>query len=390
MSIEDCSDAAGGVPSVVAADEVAMATELQSAIALGLVPGVGPRLLTELTAVFGSCAAVLQQSAVQLRQVSGVGAKTASGLQDPDLLLRARQVLSECGTAGIRVLLSGTPEYPRRLLEICDYPRVLFQRGVLLPQDELSIAIVGSRRCTPYGLRQAERLGASLARAGLTVISGLARGIDGAAQRAALRAGGRTVAVLPAGVQNIYPPEHADLAAEIVQQGALLSEMSHRQQLLPGLFPQRNRIISGLCLGVLVIEASRRSGALYTARHAIEQGRDVFALPGPVDSLASAGCLELLRDGVQLVRHADDVLEALGPLPQPARRSRSETVHQPRELSLNALEKDVLNRIGQQPCAVDQVLRGREQQAPQILATLTVLEVRRLIRRLPGNQVVRY
>lgn len=366
------------------------AAELQSAIALGLVSGVGPRLLAELTSVFGSCTAVLQQSAEQLRQVSGIGAKIVSGLQDPGLLQRAQQILDECRAGGIQPLLSGTAEYPRRLLEICDFPRVLFQRGVLLPQDELSIAIVGSRRCTPYGLRQAERLGASLARAGLTIVSGLARGIDGAAQRAALRAGGRTVAVLPAGVQNIYPPEHADLAEEIVQQGALLSEMSHQQQLLPGLFPQRNRIISGLCLGVLVIEASRRSGALYTARHAIEQGRDVFALPGPVDSLASAGCLELLRDGVQLVRHADDVLEALGPLPQPAMRSRTETVHQPRELSLNMLERDVLNRIGRQPCGIDEVLRGREQQAAQILSTLTVLEVRRLIRRLPGNHVVRY
>jgi phosphohistidine phosphatase SixA len=154
--------------------------ELQSAIALGLISGIGPRLLAELTSVFGSCAAVLQQSAEQLRQVSGVGAKIVAGLQDPGLLLRAQQILDECRAGGIRPLLSGTSEYPRRLLEICDFPRVLFQRGVLLPQDELSIAIVGSRRCTPYGLRQAERLGASLARAGLTVVSGLARGIDGA------------------------------------------------------------------------------------------------------------------------------------------------------------------------------------------------------------------
>ncbi|HCP13957.1 MAG TPA: DNA-protecting protein DprA [Planctomycetaceae bacterium] len=365
-------------------------SELRAAIALGLVPGVGPRLQTELTAVFGSCAAVLRQSVQDLREAGGVSAKVAAALQSPTWLAEADRVLEECQSLGIRPLLSGTPGYPRRLLEICDYPRILFQRGVLLPQDELAIAIVGSRRCTAYGLRQAERLGASLARAGLTVVSGLARGIDQAAQRAAVRAGGRTLAILPAGVQNIYPPEHADFAAEIVQQGALLSEMSHHQQLLPGLFPQRNRIISGLSLGVLVIEASRRSGALYTARHALEQGRDVFAVPGPVDSLASAGCLELLRDGVQLVRHADDVLEALGPLPQPAQLSRTETVVQPRELSLNTIEKEVLNQIGLQPCSVDAVLRGREQQSPQILATLTVLEVRRLIRRLPGNQVVRY
>jgi DNA processing protein len=166
--------------------------------------------------------------------------------------------------------------------------------------------------------------------------------------------------------------------------------MPLNQRILPGLFPQRNRIISGLCLGVIVIEAARNSGALYTARHAVEQGRDVFALPGPVDSLASAGCHELIRDGVTLVRHADDVLAALGPLPSPASPSTSVTIHSPRELNLNAIESRVLNQITLQPVPIDEVLRAMSAESSQVLATLTVLEVRRLVRRLPGNLVVRY
>jgi DNA processing protein len=214
--------------------------------------------------------------------------------------------------------------------------------------------------------------------------------VDWRAHQGALTAGGRTLAVLPGGVTTVYPPEHDTLAREISEQGAVLSEMPLNQRILPGLFPQRNRIISGLCLGVIVIEAARNSGALYTARHAVEQGRDVFALPGPVDSLASAGCHELIRDGVTLVRHADDVLAALGPLPSPASPSTSVTIHSPRELNLNAIESRVLNQITLQPVPIDEVLRAMSAESSQVLATLTVLEVRRLVRRLPGNLVVRY
>src|SRR5207247_2643174 len=173
----------------------------------------------------------------------------------------------------------------------------------------------GSRSCTSYGRRIAERIGHDLARAGWTVVSGLARGIDGAAHRGALQAGGRTLAVLAGGLSRIYPPEHQDLAAEVAASGALLTEAPMRMEPMAALFPQRNRIISGLSRAVVIVEAADKSGALITARLAAEQGREVFAVPGPVDSAASAGSLHLLRQGAKLVRNADDILEDLHALP---------------------------------------------------------------------------
>ncbi|MEI7698360.1 MAG: DNA-processing protein DprA [Planctomycetia bacterium] len=362
-----------------------------ASVALSLATGIGPRLQASLLSRFGSCRAVLSQPKQMLLQVEGIGEKTADAILDAQLLHQADEMILQCSRLGVEILLhSEDAGYPRRLREICDAPQVIYRRGMLLPQDELAVAIVGARRCSTYGRRHAERLAAQLSRAGLTIVSGLARGIDLAAHQGALTAGGRTLAVLPGGVTTVYPPEHDKLAQEISEQGAVLSEMPLNQRILPGLFPQRNRVISGLSLGVIVIEAARNSGALYTARHALEQGREVLALPGPVDSLASAGCHELIRDGVTLVRHADDVLEALGPLPGPANPAKNVTVHTPRELNLNAIESAVLNQITLDPVSIDEVLRTTRAESSQVLATLTVLEVRRLIRRLPGNFVVRY
>jgi len=221
------------------------------------------------------------------------------------------------------------------------------------------------------------------------VISGLARGVDAAAHRGALAAGGRTIAVAATGLAQVYPPEHKDLSTQIEQSGAVVSESRLDQEPVAGLFPQRNRIISGLSLGVIIVEATRNSGAIHTARHAMEQGREVMAVPGRVDSLASEGCHDLIRDGAALVRHVDDVLQALGPLPQPLQRTQTETVHTPRELTLNPQERHVLNLIGQEPKPIDQVLQEADLETPRVLATLTVLEMKRLIRRLPGGFLIR-
>lgn len=364
--------------------------ELVALVALSLAAGIGPKLQTTLLEQFGTACEVLSQPKEVLLKVNGIGPKTAASIVNPALLDEARQVLQDCHTLQVDVLDQKHRNYPQRLREICDSPTVLYQKGVLLPQDELAIGIVGSRRCTAYGRRQAERMAASLSRAGFTIVSGLARGIDGAAHRGALKSGGRTLAILASGVKTIYPPEHKDLAEEISQQGALLSEMPLEQRPLPGLFPQRNRIISGICLGVIVIEATRRSGALYTARHALEQGREVFALPGPVDSLASEGCHDLIRDGVTLVRNVDDVLSELGPLPVPSTQSSSVTIHSPRELVLTAQETEVLNQVSSQPTSIDEILRACKIESSRVLATLTILEMRRLIRRQPGNLYVRH
>jgi DNA processing protein len=234
------------------------------------------------------------------------------------------------------------------------------------------------------------RFATGLARAGVTVISGLARGIDAAAHQGALRAGGRTLAVLASDVVNVYPPEHRGLASEIARSGAILSETCLNQRPTAGVFPQRNRIISGLSLGVIIVEASVKSGALHTARHASEQNRDVLAVPGRVDSPTSAGCHALLRDGATLIRDVDDVLEALGPLAQPVMpNATGHIVHTPRELKLSEQERTVLDLITLEPIAIDTVLATASLDASRVLATLTVLELRHLVQRLPGSFVRR-
>ena len=193
-------------------------------------------------------------------------------------------------------------------------PALIFVRGSLLPRDTLAVAIVGSRRCTHYGVRQTERLSAALSRIGFTIVNGLAQGIDASAHRGALLAGGRTIVVLASELDNIYPAENKELVVRISDFGALISEMPTGGEPIGALFPQRNRIISGLNSGVLIVEAAERSGAMITVRHSLEQNRAVFALPGPVDNLVSRGCHQLLRDGAHLVETDEDVLDALGSL----------------------------------------------------------------------------
>jgi DNA processing protein len=204
-----------------------------------------------------------------------------------------------------------------------------------------------------------------------------------------MEANGRTIAVLGTGVGHIYPPEHGPLSEEVIAHGAVISEACLRQAPVPGLFPQRNRIISGLSQGVLIVEAARNSGALHTARHALEQGREVFVVPGRLDSAASEGCHDLIRDGAQLVRHVDDILETLGPLTQPTISAEGKTILTPRELNLNEQERELLDLIPLEPGTVDEVLRSSDIDDARVLSTLTVLEMKRLIRRLPGGYVVR-
>lgn len=356
---------------------------------LNLVPGIGPRLLHSLLEYFGSAAAVLSADGDSLRSVPGVGPKLANSILDHRDSERATREIERCEKLGVRLITRDCPDYPPLLKQIHDAPPVFYCRGELLARDQLSIAIVGSRRCTLYGRQQAQKIASGLARAGMTVVSGLARGIDGAAHAGAVQAGGRTLAVLGTGVLKIYPPEHADLSKQVIEHGALISEFPLDTRPSPGLFPQRNRIISGLSHGVIVIEATRKSGAMHTVRHAMEQGREVFALPGRVDSLASEGCHDLLRDGVTLIRGVDDVLESLGPLIQPVATSETEQVHSPRELTLNERELEVLNLTTIDAVAIDEILRATDLPPSSVLSTLTVLEMKRMVRRLPGSMIVR-
>ena len=366
-----------------------MDRQILAALRLNLVQGVGPRIQRALCDRFGTPGDVFAASAQELQSVSGVGPKLVAAILEARASDAAERETARCRDAGIRLVLAGSAAYPRMLGEICDAPHVLYCRGSIEPRDHLAVAIVGSRRCTVYGKQQAERLADGLSRAGVTVVSGLARGIDSAAHRGALSAGGRTFAVMATGLAHIYPPEHAELAGEVAAHGALLSEARLDQAPVAGLFPQRNRIIAGLSLGVIIVEASRRSGALYTARHAMEQGREVFAVPGRIDSLASEGCHDLIRDGATLVRGVDDVLESLGPLVEPVKTDGEAAVHDPRELTLNDQERGVLAHVPIDATHVDEIVRTAGLESSRVLATLTVLEMKRMVRRLPGGYYVR-
>jgi len=356
---------------------------------LNLVAGVGPRLQRNLLDAFGSVSAVFAAEPAVLERVAGVGPKVARLISAARQSSEAEREWQRCCERGVRLIPSGTDAYPGNLREISDAPGLLYARGTIEPQDDLAVAIVGSRRCTHYGRQQAERIGRALSLAGMTVVSGLARGIDAAAHRGALAGGGRTMAVLATGLLSIYPPEHAGLAREITENGAIVCESKLDQYPAAGLFPQRNRIISGLSLGVIIIEARRKSGALHTARHAMEQGREVMAVPGPIDSMASEGSHDLLRDGATLIRSVDDVFESLGPLVQPVNTSAQTQVRSPRELALSRQELAVLNLVAAQPGPVDEILRQASIEPSRVLATLTVLEMKRMVKRLPGGLLVR-
>ncbi|MDX1962500.1 MAG: DNA-processing protein DprA [Pirellulales bacterium] len=358
-------------------------------VRLCLVPGIGPKMRVTLLEHFSTAYQVFSAAPAELRKITGVGVKLLREVQQAPPPEAIQVQLDQWQSQGIGTCLPGDATYPQLLSQLDTPPGLLFTRGELLATDQLALAIVGTRHCTQYGKLMAERLAAGLSRAGYTIISGLARGIDAAAHQAALSAGGRTIAVLGSGVANIYPPEHAELAVEISRQGAVISESQPAALPMKGSFPQRNRIISGMALGVIVVEADTGSGALITARHAQEQGREIFAVPGRADSRVSRGCHRLIRDGAKLVETVDDVLEELGPLVARTPTISGTEIQHPAELQLSDPEKAVLATIGSEAISIDQVISASGLSAPQVLSTLSVLEMRRLVRRGSGQMVQR-
>lgn len=355
-------------------------------IALHLVTGVGPRLTGALLSHFGSASKVLRASVAELREIPYLGNKVAESLTralaNPDVD-RECSLLAE---HGVQILVKGQTGYPEMLATVDDAPHLLFVKGTLQKRDEKAIAVVGSRACTSYGKRLAERIASELARAGWTIVSGLARGIDACAHRGALKAQGRTLAVLAGGLSKIYPPEHLDLAREVSSAGALLTESCMLMEPMATLFPARNRIISGLSRAVVVIEAAEKSGALITARLAEEQGREVFALPGPVDSAASGGSLQLLRKGAKLVRSAEDILEDLQELPGllPSTAAPAEM-----PANLDEPQQKIWLALADRRLVEDLVV---ELSLPitELTRHLMTLELKKIVRRLPGNWYERF
>lgn len=378
---------------------------------LTLTPGLGPTLIARTTRQLGGPQAVLDASAAQLAAVPGIGPQRAGRIRrDIDALIAAnalaaeRDAVERCGAAVIAI---DDPAYPKLLRCIDDPPPLLYVRGRLAPEDAIALAVVGARRCTHYGREQADRLAGLAARAGLTIVSGGAYGIDAAAHHGAMRSGGRTLAVLGSGLAEPYPHEHIELFDRIVadDQGAVISELPMTAPPRPENFPSRNRIISGLSLGVLVIEASLRSGALITARLAAEEHhREVLALPGRVDSPASAGCHRMLREGwAALVTGLDDILAGLGETGQllaaadttnahagdvdSIKRSTGSQDDTPFTRNLTNSQRLILQKLGElsEAADVDALAAATGLAVPALRADLTLLEIRGLVRRSAGG-----
>ncbi len=321
----------------------------------GRVPGIGPARTRLLLRAFGTLQAAWDRALIDLR-AAGLDERTATSARAAFAKLDPEAEWRKLEQAGISVLTVEDDAYPERLRNIAAAPALLYLRGALAPEDEFSVGIVGTRRATPYGREVAHRIATDLAAAGVTVVSGLAKGIDGVAHDRALAAGGRTLAVLGHGLDQVYPPEHKSLAARIADgRGALITEYPPGARIDPANFPARNRIISGLALGVVIIEADHKSGAMITADFAGDQGREVFAVPGSILSSASAGCNALLKDGATLVTEGADILAAL----RLEQRREHHAVQQELPTLPGVPGADaVLGALGAEPCHIDDLCRA--------------------------------
>jgi DNA processing protein len=363
--------------------------DLRDLLALQLVPGLGPRRTAALLAHFGTAARVRSARSAQLRQVSIIGEKLADDIVSRLASIDVDAELARMAKHDVRLLVLGTPDYPPGVAAISDAPHLLYMRGTLNESDADAVAIVGSRHCTEYGKRTTRQIAAGLARKGVCVVSGLARGIDGVAHQAALEAGGRTLAVLAGGLSRIYPPEHTELAGAVAASGALLTEASMERNPEAGMFPARNRIISALSKVVVIVEAAEKSGALITAEHAAEQGRTVLAVPGPVDSASSGGTNDLIRQGAVLCRHADDVLEELrgvSAMSQAAKASQAPAGPPP---GLDETQRNLWDFLAGGIRSLDEMAQSLRLNVPQLTTALMMLEMKKIVKRLPGNRYER-
>jgi len=361
--------------------------EREAYIALNMMEHVGPVGVCSLVSTLGCAIRVFDAGARELRVARGVGTEVAESI------IRQRDELdwqAEPGRAeaiGARIVTQIDDEYPKDLLQIHDPPLALYVRGRLECRDRNAIAVVGTRRPTHYGRDCAEKFAYQLGKRGLVVVSGLAAGIDMVAHQGALKAGGRTLAVLGSGLDYIYPASNAELAEDIAARGALISEFPLGRRPDKTTFPMRNRIVSGMSMGVLIIEAGHRSGALITASLALEQGRAVFAVPGRVDSRASVGCHELIRNGACLTRQVDDILDELDLLlPRERTPMGAPTRARP---PLTEGESRVFDLLESGSRDVDSLIRTTGMRPGEVSSVLIGLEMKRVVRMLPGRMVER-
>lgn len=349
--------------------------DIKYRVGFSLIPGIGRVRFTQLESYFGSLEAAWKATTAELKQ-SGLdnGSIRAITGQRPKISLETE--MEKLDRYGVKVITCHDPDYPPRLKEIYDYPPLLYIRGSLLPEDEWCLAVVGTRRATVYGRQVTEEIVADLAQSKITIASGLAKGIDSVAHHSALAAGGRSLAIFACGLDTVYPSENAELARRIMQQGALISEYPLGTRPRAENFPRRNRIMSGLSLGVLVVEAGETSGAMITAHLALEQNREVFAIPGSILSPVSRGANHLIQEGAKLVRDYRDILEEL---------NLTAVVHQielKEFLPPSDTESLLLKHLGAEPTHIDAVCRSSGLPVSTVSSTLAMMELKGLIKQV--------
>ncbi len=350
-------------------------------VGFNMVKGIGAVRFKTLLDAFGSAEAAWNASAEAL-SAAGLSPKIVESFQRLRKGVSLEQVAERIKSLGVQVLTWEDEGYPHHLKEIDQPPPVLYVRGALESEDDWAVAMVGTRKVTAYGRQVTEEVATALAHNGVTIVSGLARGVDSIAHQAALNAGGRTLAVLGNGVDLVYPPENRKLAAQIVEHGALVSDYALGTQPDGQNFPPRNRIISGLSLAVIIVEAGLSSGALITAAFAAEQGRDVFAVPGNINAPQSQGCNRLIRDGAQPLLNPQDVLEALN--------LTMVTEHQAARVALPAdpIEARLYKLLSQEPLHVDEIRAQAGMPIETVSATLAMMELKGMVRQVGGMHYV--
>ena len=364
-------------------------TDTEACIAINMIPKMGPVRLRKLLEIFQTPQRILEAKPHELRSVDGIGKEVAKTVADWEQHVDLAAELKRIADFGAQVLTQSSADYPSSLREIHTAPIVLYVWGKLEPRDgQHAIGIVGSRHASHYGLECAKKLSYQLAYAGVTVVSGLARGIDTAAHQGALAANGRTVAVLGSGLQKIYPRENAGLAEKIASgSGAVITEFSMDTQADTQTFPMRNRIVAGWGSGVLVVEAGLNSGALITATQATDCGRSVYAVPGQIDRPTCTGSNRLIQQGAKLVTNASDILDDMQILfpetrqPQPPASSRAD--------ALTGEERLVFDALDQSETGIDEIIAKTNLPTGKVSSTLLALEMKRLVKQLPGQHFVK-
>ncbi len=355
--------------------------KLEAWIALSLIKGIGETKLKSLVEDFRAAEEVFRASLTDLKEVGRLNSVIAERIvrfSNSQLIEDQIEFMDRCG---VKLITFIDDDYPENLRQLHDSPPMLYVKGEIREGDKLAVALIGSRRATIYGKLMAQRLATGLVNSGITIVSGMARGIDTASHRAALHNGGRTIAVLGCGVDVVYPPENRSLMEEIARKGAVVSEFPMGTKPLAGNFPTRNRVISGLSLGVVAVEARMNSGVFSTVRWAADQGRDVFAVPGNVSSKMSIGTNILIKHGAKLTTDVVDILEELN-LEQPARKTE-ELPSLPKE------ERNVLEILDSTPKYVDEICEKTSLPVSRTLSVLLSLEMKELVSQLPGKLFVR-